>query len=37
MKYVYDAQSILVLILLVTLLAVLVKTFFLDGRKKPGA
>lgn len=34
MKYVYDAQSILFLILGVVLLVIVVKTFWLDPRKK---
>ena len=37
MKYVTDAQSILYLIIGVVLIAVVVKVFLLDGRKKPGA
>ena len=37
MRYVYDAQSILFLILGVVLLVIVVKTFLLDPRKKrPG-
>ena len=35
MKYVYDAQSILFLVLGVVLLAVVVKVFLLDGKRKP--
>ncbi len=35
MKYVYDAQSILFLVLGIVLLAVLVKVFLLDGKRKP--
>ena len=34
MKYVYDAQSILFLILGAVLLLIVVKTFLLDPRKK---
>ena len=35
MKYVYDATSIVYLVIVVVLLAALVKVFFLDPRKKP--
>ncbi len=35
MKYVYDAQSILFVVLGIVLLAVLVKVFLLDGKRKP--
>ena len=35
MKYVYDAQNILSLILGAVLLLIVVKVFLLDPRKKP--
>ena len=35
MKYVYDAQDILSLILGIVLLLIVVKVFLLDPRKKP--
>ena len=35
-KYVYDAQSILFLVLGVVLLIIVVKTFLLPGKRKDG-
>ena len=37
MKYVYDAQSILFLILGIVLLVIVVKVFLLDRKGKPDA
>ena len=37
MKYVTDATHVVILVLGVALWAAVMATFFLDGRKKPGA